>query len=138
MKKSITYLAGLFYIALFITSCCPCTRMARAVKPLAGTAWQLAQMEGRTFDAADGYVLRFTSDGKVAGIARCNAIEGTYRSNDDAFLKIAATVGDKECAQAATEAKLVRLLGTVDHYQMDGYTMLLFSNGEMILAFEGK
>ncbi len=136
MKKIV--LVALF--GLIMASCCNCYKASvRSQTPVSGNAWQLVQMDGRTFDAPeDAFVLTFGNDGRVSGRGSCNRLSGTYENdNSKGTLSMGAMVSTRMmCPDQQNEDRFVKLLGEVDGYTIDGQMLMLFTRGERKLMFE--
>ncbi len=124
-------------ISLLIISCCPCKKSkSKDAKPLLGTDWSMVQYEGASFDAKDGYSLKFHEKGNISGRGDCNRLMGSF-AEKDGKLTISKVAGTRMmCPDQSMESEFIMMLTKVDAFKIDGKLMSLFSDGEQVAIFE--
>ncbi len=108
-------------------------------RPLAGTTWQLVQLDGRSVASQEGRfsLVLSADDGRFSGVGACNRLTGTFETDESwalVFGPIAAT--RMACPDEAQEQKFIDALASATHYDMDGPMLLLLSNGELRAVFQ--
>jgi copper homeostasis protein (lipoprotein) len=105
--------------------------------PLWGTHWRLVELEGKAVPAPsdprrEAYILLDSHEERLSGSGGCNRIMGAFTMDGSgglAFSKMAST--RMMCPEGMdTEALMLKVLGEVDHYSMQGDSLFL-SKGRM-------
>lgn len=128
-------------VAVLLAACCNCrSGKSKNAMQLIDTKWQLAEMEGRTVTAAgESYTLTLGKDGKVSGKGDCNTLMGSFQTPKSGVIKFNALASTRMmCPDQEAEYKFIKLLEASDGYSIDGKTLMLFTDGELKLAFSAK
>lgn len=138
--KILLRIAVLAATASLAAGCCNCRSYQKKTRrPLAGTEWQLVQLEGRSVEAKPGaYTLILdAADGHVSGTGACNRLMGSYATGERRALKIGPLATTKmACPDLDQEQQFLRALESTTHYDMDGPMLLLLSDGELRAVFQ--
>lgn len=141
MRRWIAAAALAALIALGMTACCRCrTYQRRTQKPLTGTIWQLAQLDGRAVTAAgDDFTLLFSNDLRLSGRGSCNRIMGSWEAGEKGALTISGLAATRmACPDPEAETSFLRMLEGVTHYEMDGPMLMLLRNGELRAVMQAQ
>ena len=125
-------------IAMSATACCKCELFQKRYgKPLVGTQWQLAQIEGRDVTPEDNYTIIFAADNMLSGIAECNRLTARYSATLEGNMKI-LDMGTTRmlCPNDEQERRFIEILGSTTNYKLDGPMLMLISNGELRAIFQ--
>lgn len=122
-------------VLVMAASCCPCRKSKSPSLPLTGVEWKLNQMYGTTI-VSDNYRITFGADGAVAGVGDCNRFAGSFTMNVGS-LKIGEHLAATRmmCPNQQQEDAFLRMLPQADSYHVDGRTLMLLCNGEVIALF---
>ncbi len=131
-------------LALGLSSCCQCRQYEKKNGvELEKTVWQLTQLDGKPFKAAEeSFTLSF-EDGKFNGRGACNSIFGDAKPQKESGGKIRFTnIGSTRmmCPDQETEDRFINILSITDSFTKEGPYIYLFSDGEMhaVLTAVGK
>lgn len=125
-------------IVFSISSCCSCRKSASTATSFTETRWGLVNMQGRTIERKDNFFLVFSKDGNVAGRGDCNSIGGGYTAGDG-MLKFGPMRSTRMfCPDQETENNFTLALESVNGYSIDGNTLMLMRDGDIILVFEAE
>lgn len=125
-------------LALLATACCKCDLFQKRYgKPLVGTQWQLAQIEGRDVTPEDNYTIVFAADNTLSGIADCNRLTARYAADVEGDMMI-SDIGTTRmlCPNEEQERRFLDILASVTDFKMDGPMLMLISDGEMRAVFQ--
>lgn len=125
-------------LALSVTACCKCDLFQKRYgKPLVGTQWQLAQIEGRDVTPEDNYTIIFAADNTLSGIADCNRLTARYAADVEGDMMI-SDIGTTRmlCPNDEQERRFIDILSSVTDFKMDGPMLMLISDGEMRAVFQ--
>lgn len=125
-------------LALSATACCKCDLFQKRYgKPLVGTQWQLAQIEGRDVTPEDNYTIVFAADNTLSGIAECNRLTARYTVDVEGDMMI-SDIGTTRmlCPNDEQERRFLDILASVTDFKMDGPMLMLISDGEMRAVFQ--
>lgn len=140
--KALSKIAVLAATAALTAGCCNCRSYQKKTRrPLAGTEWQLIQLEGRTVKPESGtFTVTLSSEGnRLAGVGACNRLTGTYQTDEKRTLKIGPLASTRmACPGMEQERKFTEALEAATHYDMDGPMLLILSNGELKAVFQAK
>lgn len=138
--KILLKIAALLLATAFAAGCCHCRSYQKKTRrPLAGTEWQLVQLDGQGVKPAEGRftLTLLTQENRVAGVAACNRIAGTYRAGEKNALDIGPLATTRmACPDPKREQAFVEALEATTHYEMDGPMLLLLCNGELRAVFQ--
>lgn len=125
-------------IALSAVACCKCDLFQKRYgKPLVGTQWQLAQIEGRDVTPEDNYTIIFAADNTLSGIAECNRLTARYSATIEGDMKISDMATTRMlCPNEDQERRFIEILSSTTNYKMDGPMLMLISNGELRAIFQ--
>ena len=138
MTKRVLYTV---IVAALVAACCPCRFNRKNAAPLIGTHWVLTQLAGKQIDngANDGnniFRCTFSADGTLAGTGACNNFSAQYTTTGKGAITIGTIAATRMyCPNLELEQKLFRELDDATHYEIDGKTLLILSNGEIRLVF---
>lgn len=128
--------------ALLLAGCCPCRSYQRKTRrPLAGTPWQLVQIDGRSVRPEEGkfVILLSSEESRLSGRGACNDLHGEFRTDEKRSLHIGPVAATRmACPETEQEQAFIRALESATHYDMDGPMLLLLSNGELRAVFQAK
>lgn len=122
-----------------LSSCCGC-RSAKSNNPynLFSNGWKLVEMN-REKVASEGnaYSLTFTeSDKSVKGVGDCNNFFSDFTLIGVNGLTIDGGGSTRMfCPNQTQEDEYLKTLNSVDSYSVDGDTLLLIKDGEVVLIF---
>ena len=125
-------------LAVSATACCECDLFQKRYgKPLVGTQWQLAQIEGRDVTPEDNYTIVFAADNTLSGIADCNRLTARYAADVEGDMMI-SDIGTTRmlCPNEEQERRFLDILASVTDFKMDGPMLMLISDGEMRAVFQ--
>lgn len=110
-------------------------------KPLDGTVWKLASMEGIPASAIDSEDDAFTlvfngEETMVAGRTNCNRFFGSYNAADGALSFGEMGMTRMACPDMEFEDAFVQMLGKVDGFSIAGDVLTLFGDGQTLAAFK--
>lgn len=138
MKHIVKTAAAVALVAL-LAGCCRCRAyQKRTRRPLAGTEWQLVQLDGRNLRAAAGeYVVVLDPSGRLSGRGGCNRLSGSWKEGERRALTVGRVASTRmACPDGAREQAFVAALESATHYDMDGPMLLLLSDGELRAVFQ--
>lgn len=125
---------------LLTAACCPCRSYQKKMRrPLAGTEWQLIQLGGRSMHPEQGtFCLTFDeTTHTLTGRGACNSLTANYRTEVKQVLRIGPLASTMmACPDADTERAFAAAIEATTHYDMDGPTLLLLSDGELQAVFQ--
>lgn len=128
MKKTFTLLV----VTLLLLSSCKTkhNQQSTTESPLKGTKWILVEMMGKPIttsqDGKNIYVYLDTKENRINGNSGCNGFGGNYELTDGnriAFSKMMGTM--MACADMETETQFLKLMQTVDNYNLNGNSLQL-------------
>lgn len=130
-------------LSALLVGCCSCRRSHKSPKdnkPLVGTEWQLAQLNGGSVATQDdSFTINFDAEGKFFGRGDCNRYFGTYKSSDDRKITLADMGSTRAmCPDADKEQELFDALSAADAYRIDGSSLMLLCKGELIAVFVAR
>ena len=138
MKRLTLFILAI--MAITLTSCCDCRKVAKLQKPLLGTTWQLVQIMGRDIKAeGESYTLMFNEDGSVSGQGDCNRLTAIFKTTEKRALDISQLGSTRRlCPDAEGEQAYFDMLDRVTHYEMDGDMMILLSDGTRVAIMKAQ
>ena len=112
----------------------------RGDKPLEGTVWKLASMEGIPASVIeseeDAFTLSFDGEEMmVAGRTNCNRFFSNYETIDGTLALGEMGMTRMACPDMTFEDSFVRMLGQVDGFSIDGERLTLFGDGQALASF---
>lgn len=137
--KRIAEIAAMVALAALLAGCCQCRAyQKRTRRPLAGTEWQLVQLNGQNVRAIAGaYCVVLEPSGALSGRGGCNRLSGAWKEGERRALAIGRIASTREsCPDDAHEQAFVAALESATHYDMDGPMLLLLSDGELRAVFQ--
>lgn len=135
----IARLSFVIIAALWFASCCACRKGAVKALPLQGTQWSLIEWNGRPFVSEGNYCIEFSDEGRFSGRGDCNSIMGDYKVTEDRKLGFGSVASTRMmCPNQEQEGRFVRMLESIDSYDIDGNMLMLFHDGELIGIMEGR
>jgi heat shock protein HslJ len=106
--------------------------------PLAGTRWQLRDMDGRDLITGSVLTLEFKEQ-RMSGLSGCNSLAGGYQLTGDKIKIEALAMTEMACVDDGImqqESAYVELLSTVETYQKtDEVLALLNADGKVVLSY---
>lgn len=138
MKRLTLFILAI--MAITLTSCCDCRKVAKLQKPLLGTKWHLVQIMGRDIKAeGESYTLMFNEDGSVSGQGDCNRLTAIFKTTEKRALDISQLGSTRRlCPDAEGEQAYFDMLDRVTHYEMDGDMMILLSDGTLVAIMKAQ
>ena len=123
--------------ALIIAGCCHCRSKSRAAAPLEGNTWRLIKLMGEDIETSgESFTLTFTDEGRIAGVGSCNRLFGDYTAAADGKLDIGQLGSTRMmCPDIERENRYFMAVGTATAYEIDGETMMLLDDGEVLAMF---
>lgn len=140
MKNSIKT-AALAALVMLTAACCPCRKHAKSAStPFAGTAWQLVQLDGRTFEAeGDQFTVVFDGKGSLSGEGACNRLMASYETSETGALKIDRMASTRmACPGMDEETRFAEALSEATHYRIDGDMLMLLRDGELRAVLQAR
>ena len=127
---------------LAVSACCPCRKQKSTPKnqlPLLQTEWSLSHLHARGIVPEGNYWIVFESDSTFHGVGDCNRFFGSY-SQTNGRLSIHENIGMTRmaCPNGKQEGEFLKMLSEADSYRIDGSTLMLLKEGEVIGVMEGK
>jgi heat shock protein HslJ len=119
-----------------------CSSSGSEASALAGSEWQLFEMDGIKYEPAGGKIVTISFDAaerKMGGKAPCNSYGSSYTksSNKLSFGNIFST--EMACNELESERAYFNLLPKTFAYQISGDKLYLFdSTGMVIFRFRAK
>jgi heat shock protein HslJ len=103
--------------------------VAEGASPIVGTRWQLVRAEGVDVAQVPAAWFRITPEGRLEGNGGCNSMFGqpTIGADSVSFGGIGST--RMACPNLSQEQALVRALGAVDAWRLDGPELVLTGGG---------
>ena len=140
--KLISQIGLIALAAALLGGCCACrAKQKKSQKPLIGTEWQCVQLNGRTLQPADDqYTIRLLpEENRFTGVGSCNRITAVYKLGENRALTLEYPASTRMlCPDGATEEAFLKALTETTHYDMDGATLMLFANGDLVALFRAK
>lgn len=140
--KILTKIACIAALAALVAGCCPCRSYQKKTRqPLIGTEWQLIQLGGKSIKPEEGrYNLMLLAEGnRATGMGACNRLMGGFKEGEKRALKIGPLASTRmACPGMDMEQEYFSALEATTHYDMDGPTLLLLSDGELKAVFQVK
>ena len=134
-------IAALIAAAVAIVACCPCRKNKSTAKdslPLTQTRWQLVRVNAQNITPGDSFEIVFHDDMSVNGVGACNRFFGKY-TIDGGKIKIGPLGATKMmCPDIENEDAFFMMLNQIDTYTIDGNTLMLLKNGELLGVLEGS
>lgn len=133
--------AALAALVILAAACCPCRKQAKSANlPLAGTVWQLVQLDGRTFTAeGDQFTVVFDGKEGLSGKGACNRMMGAYEADATGSLKIDRMASTRmACPGMEAETRFAEVLSDATHYKIDGDMLLLLRDGELQAVLQAR
>lgn len=138
--KMFLQIAALAVLTAFVTGCCACRSYQKKTRrPLAGTEWQLIQLNGSSIQPEAGrFTITLLAEGnRMTGIGACNRLTATYSATEKGALKIGPVAATRmACPGMERENAFVAALESATHYDMDGPMLLLLADGELRAVFQ--
>lgn len=131
----------LLALLLFVSSCATARRVsAAATFNLEGSAWQVAQLNGRDITPhEDRFTLSFLPDNRISGRGTCNVMMGSYAQAGSGQLTISSLASTRSaCPDMALEAEYMRALESITAYQIIDGSLLLLAGEQVAAKFESK
>lgn len=129
------------FLILFLIPVVSCNRYNAQWAPdhyWAAKQWDLVEMKNSSPEK-NNVVLLFDWAGKrFKGSCGCNEIDGRYELIDKKNIKFASLTSNKNCQSGDIEKELIKTLGEIDSYELEGDKLLLKSNKKVMLVFTGK
>ena len=133
---------ALLLLTLFaLYGCCtPCTQSAPKIGDLEEASWTLIELADNPVEDSP-VVLSFDAAGKTfAGKALCNNFFGSYHlytpkkgeRQNIAFSHIGATM--RACPDMEVESRFTRLLPSITRLKIEGEHLLMFNQGDSLMA----
>lgn len=130
----------LLLCGLLLMGCCPCRRgAAKERMPLAGTEWQLIQLNGETvrLEAGEFTLTLSEQEGTFTGSGSCNRLMGGYSTGNKQMLKIGPVASTRmACSEPEKEYAFIAALEAATRYDMDGKMLLLFAGEKLLAVFQ--
>ncbi|MGC8120669.1 META domain-containing protein [Marinobacter sp. VGCF2001] len=103
-----------------------------AAVSLAGSQWQVLEIDGEPVIADSEVTLAFTEQGRVFGSSSCNRFNGGWHMQGEklSFTHMAATKMACLDALMQQENRFLSLLGDVDRYQVENDGRLVLTTGQ--------
>lgn len=134
-------IVSLLGITAAVLACCPCRKSKSAAKnnlPLLETQWQLVRVNAMNITPENNFTITFHQDKSVNGTGACNRFFGQY-STEGGKIKIGPLGATKMmCHGIETEDAFFQMLDKIDTYTIDGNTLMLLYNGELLGVLEGS
>ena len=134
-------IAALIATTVAVMACCPCRKGKSTAKnslPLTQTRWQLVRLNAQNITPDENFEIVFHSDMSVNGIGACNRFFGKY-TTDGGRIKIGPIGATKMmCPNIGDEDAFFAMLDKIDAYTIDGNTLMLLCNGELLGILEGS
>lgn len=103
---------------------------------LAGTRWTFTNIGGKLFSVStDRNELNFSPDGRVAGVAGCNRLAGSYAVAGDKVTIGPLAMTQMACPDMAAEQEVARVLAGPVTYWINGEVLVLTAadNSRLVL-----
>ncbi len=140
-NMKILKIAALAAACIAIIACCPCRKGKSTAKnslPLTQTRWQLVRVNALNITPDDNFEIVFHDDMSVNGIGACNRFFGKYTASNGK-IKIGPLGSTRMmCPNMADENAFLAMLDKIDTYTIDGNTLMLLKNGELLGVLEGS
>lgn len=110
-------------------------------KPLEGTTWKLARMEGIPAEAIsaeeDAFTLLFgAEENMVAGRSNCNRFFGSYELKGKKLDLGEMGMTRMACPDMEYEDAFVKMLDEADSFEIKGSELTLFDDGKSVAVFQ--
>lgn len=138
-SKTIAFLAAALFLAAGLAGCCRICHMQRTQPPLAGTCWQLVQLDGRDlYPAAGTFTIRFSPAGMLTGSGDRNPLSGVYTDNERGELKIDRLTAAQQTCPPAPDQAFTAMLQRVTRYRIDDRMLLLLEENDLRAVLEAR
>ncbi|MFB2764535.1 MULTISPECIES: META domain-containing protein [Marinobacter] len=105
---------------------------------LAGSQWQVEEIDGDPVAEGSDVTIAFTDEGRVSGSASCNRYQGGWDANGTQLELSRMAATRMACPEPLMqqENRFLKLLGDVQHYQFeaDGRLVLETADGTKMTA----
>lgn len=139
--KKVGLLTILLVAVYAITACCPCRKKVKNPLTLNSNAWGLVEINSNQKierEDVNSFVMNFNDEEKqVNGRAQCNNFFGGYEVLPQGKIKFGHMGATKAmCANMELEDNFLRTISSVNSYAIDGTTLLLQIDGDVVMIFE--
>lgn len=87
----------------------------------------------------DAFIEFSPSEKRFAGNGGCNQISGNYTLEKKSQIRFGEVISTKmSCSDIAFENTFLSTLGKVDHFKVDGNTLLLKDGNDIVMKLEGR
>ena len=136
MKQILNFSMLCIVAVLIAAGCCHCRSKSRTAVPLANT-WKLVKLMGQDIEAeGESFTLTFNDEGRLNGVGSGNRLFGDYKAASDGKLDIGQLGSTRMmCPDIETENRYFMAVGTATAYEIDGETLMLLDDGEVLAVF---
>ena len=136
MKQILNFSMLCIVAALIAAGCCHCRSKSRTAVPLTNT-WKLVKLMGQDIEAGgESFTLTFNDEGRLNGVGSGNRLFGDYKAASDGKLDIGQLGSTRMmCPDIETENRYFMAVGTATAYEIDGETLMLLDDGEVLAVF---
>ena len=137
MKQILNFSMLYIVAALKAAGCCHCRSKSRAAAPLEGNTWRLSKLMGEDIETSgESFTLTFNDEGRLNGVGSGNRLFGDYKAASDGKLDIGQLGSTRMmCPDIETENRYFMAVGTATAYEIDGETLMLLDDGEVLAMF---
>ncbi len=124
-------------LMMIITVGCA-NRTTTQTQTLAGTKWQVIQLQGEPMQpTAEKFILNFGDDNSVSGEGSCNKFFATYKSDDTISLSF-SNLGSTRmlCPDMKGEAQFFTALDSTTGYSIEGRKLTLFEGEKSLVVLQ--
>ncbi|MFI3314969.1 MAG: META domain-containing protein [Rikenellaceae bacterium] len=139
MKKMLV-LSLATIVLITLSSCCGC-RSSKSKNPynLTSNGWKLTEMNGaKIISDSQSYTITFDeAESKIFGMAECNRYFADYELSEVRRVSFSGAGATKMmCPDQEREDQYLKTLNEINSYTVDGDTLLLLKDGEVVLIYE--
>lgn len=128
-------------LAVLAVGCCSsCRWRYKNAKPLEGTVWHLVKIGNQSYEFASDEFNIILNENALGGRGACNSLLGQYATGEKKELRFSALGSTKMlCPENENlEMKLISILATTTHYDIDYDMLMLMKDGTVKAVFKAQ
>ena len=138
-SRKLIYFASLLALLAAAAGCCPCRKYQKLYgAPLAGTRWELIQLDGADVPNPDGrFYLRFDGSKRLSGKGGCNRFSAVCDAEAGGHLHIGQIASTRmACPELQREQAFFAMLRSAVRYELDAKMLILSDSTGVRAVFQ--